>query len=96
MLSGRRAFSGDTPHVITAALLRDEPLALQASTSLERIVHRCLAKQPSARFQIISEVRNALEQVSGEMEAKSSGETQPSIAVLPFIDMSPGGQRVVW
>jgi serine/threonine-protein kinase len=88
MLSGRRAFSGDTPHVMTAALLRDEPLALQASPSLERIAHRCLAKQPSGRFQVISEVRTALEQVSREMEAKMSAEPQPSIAVLPFVNMS--------
>ncbi len=88
MLSGRRAFSGDTPHAMTAALLRDDPLALQASPSLERIVHRCLAKQPSARFQIISEVRTALEQLSREMESKNSSEPQPSIAVLPFVNMS--------
>ncbi len=88
MLSGRRAFSGDTPHVMTAALLRDEPLALQESPSLEKIVHRCLAKQPSARFQIISEVRTALEQLSREMESKNSSERQPSIAVLPFVNMS--------
>jgi TolB-like protein/Tfp pilus assembly protein PilF len=36
----------------------------------------------------MAEVRTALEQVSREMEAKSSTEQQPSIAVLPFVNMS--------
>jgi serine/threonine protein kinase/Tfp pilus assembly protein PilF len=90
MLSGRRAFSGESPNVTVAGLLRDEPPPLKASSSIQRIVSQCLAKQPSARYQAISEVKTALEQVSREMEAKSSAEPQPSIAVLPFVDMSPG------
>jgi len=73
-----------------AALLRDEPSPIQASPALEKIIRRCLAKQPSARYQTISEVRTALEAVSREIETKSSAEPQPSIAVLPFVDMSPG------
>jgi len=90
MLSGRRAFPGESPHVIVAALLRDEPAPLQTSPSLEKVVWRCLAKQPAARYQAISEVKTALEQLFGEKAAVSSGESQPSIAVLPFADMSPG------
>src|SRR5512136_2206211 len=53
MLSGRRAFSGDTPMAIGSALMKEEPPALKASPSLERIVSRCLAKQPSSRYQTI-------------------------------------------
>jgi serine/threonine protein kinase/Tfp pilus assembly protein PilF len=90
MLSGRRAFSGDSPPLILAALLRDEPTSLQASPPLERIVRACLAKQPSARYQTMSEVRTALEQVLAEKASQTSAEPQPSIAVLPFVDMSPG------
>ena len=88
MLSGRRAFSGNTPLVIGSALMKEEPPPLRSSPSLESIVHRCLAKQPSERFQAISEAKTALEQVSREMESKSSAEPQPSIAVLPFVNMS--------
>jgi serine/threonine protein kinase len=50
MLSGRRAFSGDTPLVIGSALMKEEPPPLKASPLLEKIVSRCLAKQPSARY----------------------------------------------
>ncbi len=90
MLSGRRAFAGESNPAILAALLRDEAAPLHASPSLERIARRCLAKQPSARYQTVAEARSALEQVYGEMTAVSVAEPQPSIAVLPFVDMSPG------
>jgi serine/threonine-protein kinase len=88
MLSGRRAFSGDTPLVIGSALMKEEPPPLKASPLLEKIVSRCLAKQPSARYQTISEVKKALEQVLAEKAAQPAAESQPSIAVLPFLNMS--------
>jgi eukaryotic-like serine/threonine-protein kinase len=88
MLSGRRAFAGESPPLILAALLRDEPPRLQTSLSLEKIVRRCLAKQPSGRYHTISEVKTALEQVFGEKATGTSAEPQPSIAVLPFVNMS--------
>jgi serine/threonine protein kinase len=88
MLSGRRAFSGDTPLVIGSALMKEEPPPLKASPLLEKIVSRCLAKQPSARYQSISEVKKALEQILAEKAAQPATEPQPSIAVLPFVNMS--------
>ena len=68
--------------------MKDEPPPLQASPSLEKIVRRCLAKQPSGRYQTMSEVKTALEQVFEEKATGSSAEPQPSIAVLPFVNMS--------
>ncbi len=88
MLSGRRAFSGDTPMAVGAALLKEEPSALQVSAPLQEIVKRCLAKQLSARYQSISEIKSALERIAEEKKTISSTETQPSIAVLPFVNMS--------
>ena len=89
MLSGKRAFPGESPVATALALVKDEPPPLQASRSLEKILRRCLAKQPSARYQTMLEVKTALEQVFGEMASESSGEPRLSIAVLPFVDMSP-------
>jgi eukaryotic-like serine/threonine-protein kinase len=88
MLSGKRVFAGETPHLITAALLRDEPPPLQASPSLEKIVRRCLVKQPSGRYQTMTEVKTALEQIFAEKPTAAAAEPQPSIAVLPFVNMS--------
>jgi serine/threonine protein kinase/Tfp pilus assembly protein PilF len=88
MLSGKRAFSGDNSLAILAALQKEEPPPLKASSPLEKIVSRCLAKPPSGRYQIISEVRTALEPLLRERETMDSDESQPSVAVLPFVNMS--------
>ena len=69
--------------------VKEEPSALQASAPLEKIVRRCLLKRASARYQSISEVRLALRQALEDMSARTSGQPeQPSIAVLPFVNMS--------
>jgi TolB-like protein/tetratricopeptide (TPR) repeat protein/predicted Ser/Thr protein kinase len=88
MLSGRRAFYGHSTSEVMAALLRDEPPALKASPPIEKIVRRCLAKQLSGRYQTMSEVKAALEQVFAEKATVTVVEPQPSIAVLPFVNMS--------
>ena len=77
LLSGRRAFDS------LAAVLRDEPRPLEASSGLQKIVWRCLRKSPADRFASAAELRAALEQA-----AAKPLEHQPSIAVLPFANMS--------
>jgi eukaryotic-like serine/threonine-protein kinase len=89
MLSGTRAFAGTTTVHVLNAVLRDSPPPLQAAPALDRIVRQCLAKSPTARFQAMADVRAALEQASRERDSPSAS-PQPSIAVLPFADMSPG------
>jgi serine/threonine-protein kinase len=83
LLSGRRAFRGDTPLAIMAAVVNEEPQPLGESPALERIVRRCLAKQPTDRFQTMADVKVALEQT-----APTPTSPQSSIAVLPFANMS--------
>ena len=83
LLSGGRAFSGNSAVELMAAVTRDEPAPLDASRNLSAIVTRCLRKAPAARFQTVSELRAALEQV-----AAPPADQSPSIAVLPFANMS--------
>jgi serine/threonine-protein kinase len=84
LISGRRAFGGGSPAAVLSALLRDEPPApTGAPPDLQRIVMRCLAKDPARRFASMRDVGAALEQVA------SGAPRQPSIAVLPFADLSP-------
>jgi len=85
MLTGSRAFGGDSTADVMSAVLRDEPKPLPTSGEISRIVKRCLRKSPADRFQTMAEVKAALEQLSAK-----HAEPQPSIAVLPFADMSPG------
>jgi TolB-like protein/predicted Ser/Thr protein kinase len=88
MLSGRRAFSCDSNYSLMNAIVKGEPPPLQSSFVLTKIVSRCLAKQPLARYQTISEVKTALEQFFAASVSQPSAEPQPSIAVLPFVNMS--------
>ena len=83
MLSGTRAFGGETTAQVLSAVLRDTPRPLPASP-LARIVTRCLEKDPARRYQAMPEVRAALEDA-----IRGQAERDASIAVLPFADMSP-------
>jgi len=88
MVSGRRAFRGDTLFEVLTGLVKDDPAPFEAPSALKSVVMRCLAKQPSDRFQSMAEVRGALQQAlpkPGEAKPELEG---PSIAVLPFANMS--------
>jgi Protein kinase domain len=70
MLSGRRAFPGDTAADTMTAILTKDPEelsrpGLDIPPSLARIVRRCLEKDPAERFQSAKDVAFALEAESG-------------------------------
>ena len=83
ILSGRRAFAGSSMAQVLIAVVRDDPAPLQSGRVAD-VVKRCLAKEAAQRFQSAVEVTAALERVA----AKPVVERQPSIAVLPFANMS--------
>jgi len=83
LLAGRRAFDGSSTAVVISALLKDDPPPLQVSVELDGVVRRCLQKDPARRFPTMAAVREALEECSS---APTS--SQPSIAVLPFENLS--------
>jgi len=86
MLAGARAFGGNSIAGVFSAILRDEPAPLtDAPEALREIVTRCLAKTPEDRFGSIADVRKALNEAGQAAPARQ----QPSIAVLPFTNMSP-------
>lgn len=82
LLSGKRAFPGDSMIDVLSSVVRDEPEPLEFRAA--PIVARCLAKQPTQRFQSVAELKTALE----KLEAPKPADAQPSIAVLPFANMS--------
>ena len=88
MLTGRRAFHGDSAIAIMASILHKEPPALDAPPELRNIVTRCLRKSPRDRFQSAVELRAALESAAAAKPAANKQAGQPSIAVLPFANLS--------
>src|SRR5262245_61762351 len=83
IVSGKRAFPGDTVLDVLNAVAYDEPRQLETTPELQTLVMRCLNKEPAKRFQSMAEVKEALSRVHVHKPTK-----QPSIAVLPFANLS--------
>lgn len=65
LTTGRRPFEGATQGLISSAILRDTPRSLSsvradAPTDLDRIIARCLEKEPRARIQTARDVSSEL------------------------------------
>jgi TolB-like protein len=83
LLSGTPAFPGGSPMEVVSAVLRDDPPPLAVQPALQRVLDRCLAKDPELRFSSMAELKAALERLTG-----GRVEASPSIAVLAFANLS--------
>jgi Tol biopolymer transport system component len=60
MLTGKRAFDGNSAVSVIAAILEREPAPLDINPPVERVVRKCLAKDPDQRFQNARDLKTAL------------------------------------
>jgi serine/threonine protein kinase len=72
--TGHRAFRGDSTASTMAAVLREEPkppsqFAADVPRDLERIIQRCLRKDPNRRFHTMQDVKAELEDMREESES---------------------------
>ena len=93
MLTGRRAFEGETTSVVLAKVIEREPdwTALPASTPprLRELLRRCVRKDPKTRLQAIGDARVQIEElISGATE-----ETATAVATQPRAQRSA---RFAW
>ena len=67
MLSGKRAFQGESSVETMNAILKDDPpeLPVTLPPALDRIIRRSIEKKPEERFQSVKDVAFALETISG-------------------------------
>src|SRR5438128_6444151 len=82
MLSGRRAFHGESSADTMSAILKQDPPDLsdtnqRISPALEKLVNHCLEKNPEARFHSASDLAFALEAISG-----ASGASHQTITAM--------------
>jgi serine/threonine protein kinase/Tol biopolymer transport system component len=94
MLAGARPFDGDTSPDTQSAILNLEPPDLPAAErtiqpALERIVRRCLEKQPERRFQSASDLAFALDAVSLDSSSVHSA------APVPVVPMGRWGRTAL-
>jgi serine/threonine protein kinase len=91
MLTGKRAFEGESRMSTLVAVMTKEPspvTAVKASLprEVERIVSRCLRKELQRRSQSMAEIKLALEEIQQDSE---SGSSAP-------VAKSPKGRRLRW
>jgi Tol biopolymer transport system component len=89
MLAGRKAFEGETVSDVLAAVIRDEPdwdaLPVTTPAPVQRLLRRCLDKDPKRRLRDIGEARIAIEEtLSG---------AAPGPSVRPAGGIEPGAHR---
>ena len=97
MATGQRPFLGACSMEISSSILRDTPkpvaeLRAELPTGLQRILERCLAKEPAERYASTRELHEALRRLRREISSGSRTAAatviEASIAVLPFTNMS--------
>jgi eukaryotic-like serine/threonine-protein kinase len=91
MLTGRRAFASASGAETLSAILRDTPPDMAAAgpaipPAVERLVERCLEKEPARRFQSAGDLAFAIEAMPA---STSSDETRPPRRRFPV-------RRFVW
>jgi serine/threonine protein kinase len=92
MLTGKRAFTGKTQANLISSILKDEPPSISATqpltpAPLDRVVKKCLAKDPDDRWQSARDLR-------GELKWIAEGGTAAMPAGAPA--HSPWRERAAW
>jgi serine/threonine protein kinase len=99
MLTGELPFRGEGDQATIYSILNKEPQPVASIRrdipgELESVVSRALTKNPESRYEnmrdFLVDLRKAREELEVDVsERLSESKAKPSIAVLPFIDMSP-------
>jgi serine/threonine-protein kinase len=93
MLTARPPFPGNHFTTVLTSILHEEPAPSNASPELEKVIRRSLAKDLEKRYQSMKEVIEDLKSfqdrwVRGKAQV-GGGEIVPTLAVLPFVSLSP-------
>jgi eukaryotic-like serine/threonine-protein kinase len=100
MLAGLPAFRGDYEQAIVYSILNMDPeplsgLRVDVPPVLSEIVERALIKPPTIRYQTAGEILNDLRAIEAGVDPSDGSRIRgsktvsvPSIAVLPFVNMS--------
>ena len=99
MLTGRRAFKKATSAETMAAILNEDPppLSQPSSTtppSLQRVISRCLMKNPEQRFQHASDLAFALESLSDTCNSSAILLERAPVSRWPWIAIAIAGVLV--
>jgi serine/threonine-protein kinase len=98
LATGERPFRGDTPFVLSSAILGEtqRPLPAKVSPGLSKVIERCLSRHPTERYRDAGRLHAALEALEAPRRraprarsARTSPRTRVrSLAVLPLENLS--------
>src|SRR3954470_17542329 len=83
MCTGRRPFGGANPAATLAAILKDEPEPASRArgealnADLERLIRKCLRKDPDRRVQTAADLRVSLEDVAEDLSSGAIAGSPP-------------------
>ena len=100
MIAGSCPFTSAYDQALVYSILNEEPEPLRSirpdvPAHLEQAIERALQKDPGERYEHMTELLSELTDLHRELEAEreapraETARVAPSIAVLPFINMSP-------
>ena len=96
MVTGQRAFNGDSQAEVMASLLRDQPPSMSlrqpVPRALERIVKQCIEKKPEDRWNSAKDLKRALELI--DLDAAPPASSTASVPVTPVA--APAKRRWLW
>ena len=97
MASGELPFEGKTRYEVTAAILGQPPAPLpeRVPAGLRAIIQRCLAKEPSQRYQQANEVRAVLEALHSGSDVVPPAPARPSPARRRLVLLATMGATVL-
>ena len=97
MLTGRQPFAGDYEQAVMYSIMNEEPepitnLRSDIPTELQHMVQKAMQKDAGERYQQVNELLAELKSNKKRLESKKGDadgeEPSPSIAVLPFVNVS--------
>jgi hypothetical protein len=96
MLTGKRAFDGESKTAVLAAILKDQPEPIsqfqpQVPRSLDRVVRKCLEKKPADRWHSAHDLKPVLEMI--DLAGPSSASTSISAS---GIQAAPTKKNWLW
>lgn len=103
MLSGELPFTGDTDISLIYSIVNNDPFPItqfveDIPNNIERIIQKMINKNPKKRYQEVGQILQDLESISevrqeaGTIRLNAEEidlDIAPSIAVIPFLDLSP-------
>ena len=105
MLTGHRAFKGDTTSEILASVIKTEPdlgqLPAIVNRAVRKLLQRCLEKNPKNRWHAAADIRLELQSLSGSHEESPPTPAGPSrnrvaLVVLAMAVSAALGAIAVW